>query len=315
MKKLIFSILIIALVFGLGTFQSTLAEYPERPINLTVGFRAGGAVDTMGRLLAKSTGDILGQPMLVLNKAGAGGGRAVTALKNAKPDGYNLCFVVGTAYYFNPHAAKTQYTLDDFTHITSCSKGQEAWVTSVKKPFKDWQGMIAYAREKGVITAASFNPIDKLYLKIIAKRDGINISAVPTKGGAGMVPAVLGGHVDFGFSGGIHYSHAKSGKMRVLAGMGSERLRDFPDAPTMKELGYNIVLENYFMISGPKGLPKNIAKKLNDAFVKAIKNQAFVDLVTKKMHFPIVVLGPDELPGKLKELSKASKNLFDSVKK
>ena len=314
MKKLMFLFLVFVLFFSFISISSALAEYPERPINLTVGFRAGGAVDTMGRLLAKSVGDILGQPMLVLNKAGGGGSTAVTSLKKAKPDGYNLVFVVGTAYYFNPHAQKTQYTLDDFTHITTCSKGQEAWVTSTEKPFKDWEGMIAYAKEKGVITVASFNPIDKLYLKIIAKQDGINISPVPTKGGAGMVPAVLGGHVDFGFSGGIHYSHAKSGKMRVLAGLGSERLVDFPDAPTMKELGYNIVLENYFMISGPKGLPGDIVKKLNDAFVKAIKDQAFVDLVTKKMHFPIVVLGPDELPGKLKELSDASKQLFDSVK-
>jgi len=290
------------------------AEYPDRPVQILVGFRAGGGVDTMARMLAQKAGDVLGQPVVVVNKAGGGGAIAAKEVIHAKPDGYTLCFNVVLTFAAWPYMTKVDYTEDDFTYIGAVGKFQEAFVSLPDKPFKDWKGLIAYAKEKGPLNVAVMTPYDKEVLKYIGKKDGVEFNLVPTQGGAAIMTQVLGNHVDFGFSGGIHGQYVKAGKMIVLAGHGAERLIGTPDVPTLKELGYPIALENYNVVVGPKGLPVEVVQKLAGAFEKGVQSPEYQDLMKNKLDFPPLFIGPQDLPPKVKEMAKEFKEMAEFLK-
>ena len=308
-------VFVLILTLGLALAGPARAEYPDRPIKILVGFKAGGGVDTMARMLAQKAGDILGQPVVVINKAGGGGAIAAKSVLGAEPDGYTLVFSVTLTFAAWPHMTKTDYTSEDFTYIASVGKFQEAFVAGTDQPFKDWKGLIAEAKKKeGGLNVAVMTPYDKMVLRYIAKKEGVKFNQVPTKGGADIMTQVLGGHVDFGFSGGIHYSYVKAGKMNVLAGHGSKRLVGTPDVPTLKELGYDVVLENYNMVAGPKGMPEDIVKKLGDAFAQATQDADYQDLMTNKLHFPVVYLGPADLTAQIQEMDGVFKRMAEELK-
>jgi tripartite-type tricarboxylate transporter receptor subunit TctC len=290
------------------------AEYPDRPVKILVGFKAGGSVDTMARMLAQKTGDILGQPVVVVNKPGGGGAIAAKEVIHAKPDGYTLCFNVVLTFAAWPYMTKVDYTEDDFTYIGAVGKFQEAFVSLPDKPWKDWKGLIAYAKQKGPLNVAVMTPYDKEVLKYIGKKEGVEFNLVPTKGGADIMTQVLGNHVDFGFSGGIHGQYVKAGKMIVLAGHGNEHLVATPDVPTLKELGYPIALENYNVVVGPKGLSDEIVQKLAWAFDQAVQSADYQDLMKNKLDFPALFIGPQELPSKVKEMAKEFKEMAEFLK-
>ena len=288
-----------------------LAEYPERPIQLLAGFQAGGNVDAVARILAKSTGILLGQPMVVENKPGAGGGVAATTLKSAKPDGHTLCLNMSTAYTYNP--GETTYAPDDFIFIAVAGKAQEAFVSNSEAPWKEWKGMIAEAKKRSM-TYASMMPIDKVFTRAIAKKEGVQFSAIPTKGGAEIITSVLGKHSDFGFSGGIHYSYAKAGQVTVIAGLGAERLADFPEVPTLKELGYEIVFENYVVITAPKGVPDPVIQKLSAAFAKAIQDPEYMTLMKDNIHWVPMYLDSAKTTAAMKKMSTDYKKMAEEQK-
>jgi len=306
--------LVICLVLFLASSIPSWAEYPDRPVKILVGFRAGGSVDTMARLLSQKAGDILGQPIVVVNKPGGGGAIAAKETLRVKPDGYTLSFNIALTYAAWPYMTKVKYTEDDFTYIAAVSKFQEAFVSLPNKNWTDWKGLIAYAKKQGPLNVAVMTPYDKQVLRYIAKKEGVEFNLVPTKGGSAIMTQVLGNHVDFGFSGGIHYQYVKAGKMIVLVGHGQERLIGTPDVPTLKELGYNIALENYNVVVGPKGISDHITQKLDKAFSQAVQSSEYQDLMKNKLHFPALFLGPEELSLKIKAMSKDFKAMAEFLK-
>jgi tripartite-type tricarboxylate transporter receptor subunit TctC len=312
--KMISNTLVICLVLFLASSIPSWAEYPDRPVKILVGFRAGGTVDTMARLISKKAGDILGQPVVVVNKPGGGGAIAAKETLRAKPDGYTLSFNIALTYAAWPHMTKVKYTEDDFTYIAAVGKFQEAFVSLPNKGWTDWKGLIAYAKKQGPLNVSVMTPYDKQVLRYIAKKEGVEFNLVPTKGGSAIMTQVLGNHVDFGFSGGIHYQYVKAGKMIVLVGHGQERLIGTPDVPTLKELGYNIALENYNVVAGPKGMPDDVTQKLGKAFGQAVQSAEYQDLMKNKLHFPALFIGPEELSLKIKAMSKDFKAMAEFLK-
>lgn len=312
--KMISNTLVICLVLFLASSIPSWAEYPDRPVKILVGFRAGGTVDTMARLISKKAGDILGQPVVVVNKPGGGGAIAAKETLRAKPDGYTLSFNIVLTYAAWPHMTKVKYTEDDFTYIAAVGKFQEAFVSLPNKGWTDWKGLIAYAKKQGPLNVSVMTPYDKQVLRYIAKKEGVEFNLVPTKGGSAIMTQVLGNHVDFGFSGGIHYQYVKAGKMIVLVGHGQERLIGTPDVPTLKELGYNIALENYNVVAGPKGMPDDVTQKLGKAFGQAVQSAEYQDLMKNKLHFPALFIGPEELSLKIKAMSKDFKAMAEFLK-
>lgn len=298
----------------MGT-SAALAEFPEKPIKLVVGFRAGGGTDALATALAKEMETILGQPVVKEIRAGAGGGKAAASVKTAKPDGYTLVMAVTPTFAFNPAFApdKTPYSKDDFVYIESLAKAQEGIYTKADAPYKTWEEMIAYAKQGNAINYAAVTPFDRLLTKYLSKKEGITMKAVPTKGGSGAMKNVLGGHTELGFSGGNHIKHLGQGTITLLASLRGERLTNSPDVPTMMELGYPLAFEAHFMIAGPKGIPADVQATIGNAIREASKGAAFRE-VLKKLPFAEEQLGADGLAKTIDEAAKLYTDLVAANK-
>jgi tripartite-type tricarboxylate transporter receptor subunit TctC len=291
-------ILLVALVIGLGL--TAKAAYPEKPINLVVAFKAGGSLDTTFRVFAKALSKELGKPVVVSNRAGAGGAVGASHLKMKEPDGYTLGANASLAFTLSTNLGKVNYTVEDFTYIASIAQTQPAFVATPEKGWKTWQDLIDAAKAKGSLSYASQTPWDKMAIKLINQKSGVNLVGVPTKGGGEMVPKLLGGHVDFAWSGGVHYKYVKAGKMVVLAACTSQRLVAFPEILTLKELGYDISADVPFLLTGPKGLPLEVTQTLEKAARKAFDSPEVQELITKRLHFPAVFTGSEQLTKNIK---------------
>jgi len=316
-KGRVLSVIVINLFLLLALVAPGWAEYPTKPIKMLVGFRAGGGTDTMARMLAKPLRKILGQPITVVNKPGGAGGVAATLIKSSKPDGYTIGAALLITYSFMPNfSEKVKYTKDDFTYIAALGQFQEAFVCKADKPCNDFSDLIKWAKKNPdtQLIYASVTPIDKLFLTYISKKEGIKFRIMPVKGGPGLVAAILGDHVDFGFSGGIHYQYLKSGKMKVLAALPENRLTATPNVPSLHEFGYSLVLENCFMAAGPKGLPKPILDKLAAAFEKAVNDKEYQSLLLDKLHYPPFYKGPKEVEKWVDKADVFYKNLIMETK-
>lgn len=294
MQKRSGSFILIAATLILFMVSATVwAEYPEKPIQMVVGYQVGGNIDAIARGLSKIMGTSLGQPVVVENKAGAGGGVAAAFVKTAKPDGYTLCLATTVTYAFDPLMGSSVYTAEDFDYIAEVVSGPVAIVSSAEMPWQDWKAMVAEGKKRK-LNYASLIPIDKLMIKSMARQDAFQYSAIPTKGGAEIITAILGKHVDFGVIGPIYHSYVKSGQMRALAMLGKKRSPYFPDVPTLQELGYDLSLNDAIVITAPKHTPPAIVKKLSDAIQAAIKSPEFVGLIETKLNWLPAFLDANE---------------------
>jgi tripartite-type tricarboxylate transporter receptor subunit TctC len=313
MKKTCFSLLLFVFLI-LGVTPAIAADFPTKPIELQVAYAAGGLADSMARAIAKNMEQTLGQPVVVVNKPGAGGALGVTALKGAKPDGYTIGVVTGITLTYTPLVQKTNYSLEDFRYLASVGRFQEAFVAPPDKPYKNFKELVAYAKKNPGLTYASMHPIAENILTAVARKEGIDWRAIPTKGGSEVMTAVVGKHVDFGFSGGIHPPFVKAGDMIVLAGLGKKRLLASPEVPTLIEYGYDLFFDNDNILFVPKGTPDDVAKKLTAAIEKAAKDPQYVDLLQNKFLIPALCLTGDELTKSIQEGTKANQRLLEASK-
>lgn len=313
MRKLSFALLLFAFVM-MGITPAFAADYPTKPIEMQVAYAAGGLADTMARAIAKNMEETLGQPVVVINKPGAGGALGVTALKSAKPDGYTIGVVTGITLTYTPLVEKVSYTMEDFKYLASVGRFQEAFVAPPDKPYKNFKELVAYAKKNPGMTYASMHPIAENILTAIAKKEGLDWRAIPTKGGSEVMTAVVGKHVDFGFSGGIHTSFVKAGEMIVLAALGKQRLLASPDVPTLIESGYDLFFDNDNIIFAPKGIPDDAAKKLTAAIGKAAKDPKYVELLQSKLFIPALSLTGDDVAKSLQEGIKVNQKFIEASK-
>jgi len=285
MKKRSVLLTLIGVITLLVTCSSwVFAEYPERPIQMVVGYQVGGNIDSIARDLVKVMGTALGQPVIVENKAGAGGGVAAAYMKAVKPDGYTLCLATSPTHSFDPLMGNSAYTAEDFEYVAAVASSPVAIISNAEMPWKDWKTMLEAARHQKM-NYGSLLPVDKLIIKSIAQKENFQYSAIPTKGGAEIITAVLGKHVDFGIVGSIYDPYVKSGKMNALAMLGKQRSPFFPEVPTLMELGYDLSYDGAIVISAPKGTPPEIVKKLSSAVSDALKNPELKDLIENKLNW------------------------------
>jgi tripartite-type tricarboxylate transporter receptor subunit TctC len=313
MRKTSFALMLFASLV-VGAVPALAADFPTKPIEMQVAYAAGGLADSMARAIAKNMEEALGQPVVVINKPGAGGALGVTALKSAKPDGYTIGVVTGITLTYTPLVEKVSYTLEDFKYLASVGRYQEAFVAPPDKPYKNFKELVAYAKKNPGLTYASMHPIAENILTAVAKKEGIEWRAIPTKGGSEVMTAVVGKHVDFGFSGGIHTSFVKAGEMIVLAGLGKQRLLASPDVPTLIESGYDLFFDNDNIVFAPKGIPDDVAKKLTAAIEKAAKDPKYVELLQNKFLIPALCLTGEELTKSLQEGIRANQKLLEASK-
>lgn len=260
---------------GLAQAQS----FPVRPIKLIVAFPAGGPTDITMRSLADNASKILGQTVIVENKPGAGGSLPAQQLQGAASDGYTLAQIPLGVFRLGYTTKINWDPIKDITYILNVTGYAFGIVVPANSPFKTWADFVAYAKANpGKLTYGSTGTLTSPHLttELIAQKAGIELQHVPYKGSADLMLAVLSGQLMAAADSTGFAPQVEAGKLRVLNTWGDKRLDKFPDAPTLKELGYDIVQNSPFGIGAPKGTPPDVVKKLQDAFKKAMEEPSYV---------------------------------------
>jgi tripartite-type tricarboxylate transporter receptor subunit TctC len=246
--------------------------YPNRPITLICPWPAGGPTDTHLRKLAELASKHLGQPIIIENKPGAGGmlGPAGMA-RAAAPDGYTISQLHINALR-QPHLQKVDYDpLKDFTYIIGVSGYTFGLVVKSDSPIKSFADVVAYAKAnpgKFSYGSTGVGTSPHLIMEEMATKAGVQLLHAPFKGNADSTQALMGGHIMAQSDSTGWGKFVDAGTFRLLVTFGAERTRW--NAPTAKELGYDVVYPSPYGIAGPKGMDPKVVKTLHDAFKKAM---------------------------------------------
>lgn len=280
------------LLIGLCVFSPRILSaqhFPTAPVKIEVGAAAGGGMDIVARALAERLSPLLGQPVLVSNRAGAGGAIAMMALKNAQPDGYTLALVPSWTLSYQP-LISTHYRAEDFTLLAVLYRSPDTLIARADAPWNSLSQMLDSARnEQKTLLFASQSPVDQLIINWLARQTGNKIAALPTRGGGEMIPKLLGGHVDFAYSATMHTQYVSSGKMKVLASLTDQRQSIAPDVPTLKEQGWDIAINTFFIVVLPAGVPQAITERLSSAFADIMRDEHIRSLIEDKLFMNIDV--------------------------
>jgi tripartite-type tricarboxylate transporter receptor subunit TctC len=261
-------------------------DYPSKTIIAVVGMEPGGIVDVATRVLADEAKKVIGQDIIVENKPGASHMVAGSYVISSKPDGYTLWSSTDAPFVRMPHMMKLKFDpIAETTPIIFYGIFTHFILVSADSPFKTLKDMLTYAKENpGKLTFGNpgFGMVPHMAMAGMEIETGLKISHVPFGGEPKEIAALLGGHL---MAAGIaiesSISQVKAGKLRALGILqGEERVSAFPDIPTLKEVAKEFGMKTAvtypgLMISGPKGLPEPIVKKLIAAFDTARKSAGF----------------------------------------
>ncbi|MDH5546255.1 MAG: tripartite tricarboxylate transporter substrate binding protein [Gammaproteobacteria bacterium] len=275
------------LTLGVGLLMATIttsvfaADYPSRPITFMTMTQPGAQIDRLTRGLAQRMSTLLGQPINVKNVTGSHGTVMATSLSRAKADGYTIGVTSLTAYTYAPHHAKMQYTSDDFDYLSLVALNSSGFIAKSDKPYKTLKEAFAWAKTQngGKIRAMFHGADDKDAIVRMAKKEGVQLALLPSKGGPSVIQAVTGDHVDVGYVGAILYKHVEAGTIKLIASALGERLPPIPEVPTLKEQGYDEQIEMIVALIAPKGIdPKAKAKLLAaaDKLANDAETQTFI---------------------------------------
>lgn len=265
-------------------FAASAQAFPSRPIKLMIGFSAGGPTDITMRQLAENAAKVLGQPVVVENRAGAGGTLPAIALQAAQPDGYTIG-QIPLGIFRLPYTTKINWhPVRDIAYVLNVTGYAFGMVVPADSPLKTWTHFVGWAKANpGKLSYASTGVLTSPHLttELIAQHAGIQLEHIPYKGSAELNQALLAGHVMAASDSTGFAPFVKAGKFRVLNTWGDKRLPTFPDAPTLKELGIPIVQNSPFGIGAPRGTPPAVVKRLHDAFKKAMEEPSYVQALAK----------------------------------
>ncbi len=269
-------------------------NFPSRPITLWVPWPAGGATDVSLRVLADLASHSLGQKILVDNRGGAGGTLAMPILQQAEPDGYTIAQLPQTIFR-TPHTQRVLWDpIRDVTPIIQISGTTFGVLANSTSPFHTLNDLFAYARAKPGELSIATNGVGTtphVVLEELFTQRGLSYIHVPYKGTAEQLHAISGGQVMVGVNSTGFGPAVEAGRLRLLATFAAQRSKRWPQAPTLRELGFDIVAMSPFGLGGPRGLPNAVRDTLHDAFKRALFDPAFVSEIAKYDQEP-AYLGP-----------------------
>jgi len=288
-------IAVLSLSVGSPADCEDYSKFPSRPINYIVSLPPGSTGDLVARFIGKAAEKYLGQPVVIVNKPGAGNTIGAAFLANSKPDGYTVGYAAPTAMLVTPFLEKLPYDpLKSFRFIIQFSEAPFAIIVKGDSPFKSFKDIIELARKNpdklSYGTTGKISIVHLTMLQIATKEKGLKLRQVAYRGGPETQAAILGGHIDFGVSD-FNYTLVEAGQIRLLAMLGEKRNPYYPNVPTLKELGYDRPevpsAPIYHCIAVPKDVPDEIAAKLEKAFTQATKEPSFLNGL-KDMRFQVV---------------------------
>ena len=273
---------VLALFFALvATAQAQ--PYPSRPITMIVPFPPGGIADLTGRPFAAAMSRLLGQSVVVENRAGAGGAVGHAQAARAVPDGYTvmmaLSSIVAIPVSDEVNGRQPTYRMSDFTPIALVSADPTVLMVPSTAKWKSLKDLVDDAKANpGKISYSSSGLYGTTHTaaEMFAQAAGIQLLHVPYKGGGPSMQAALANEVMFTIqSPGVANPHVKSGKFRLLTSWGGKRIPTLPEVPTLKELGYDAEFYIWCALFAPAGLPQDIANRLRAVSRQVVREADF----------------------------------------
>lgn len=279
----------------LAPFAAHASRYPARPITFICPWPVGGTADQSMRALCQVASGVLGQSIVVENRAGASGMIGTKTLASATPDGYTIGQIPISVARFSQLG---MLQLDPRTELTYLARTSgQTFGIAVRKdsPFQTLKEAVAHAKANpGKLTYghAGVGGATHVGMEEFALAAGVQFNAIAYKGGAAALQDLLGGQIDMLADSSSWAPHVESGALRLLVTWGSSRPARFQDAPTLKELGYDVVVEAPNGIGAPPGLPPEVERALRDAFCQAVQSDVFRQ-VAQRIDAPVMYLdGP-----------------------
>lgn len=260
------------------------SPFPSRPITLWVPWAAGGATDISLRLLAELASVQLGQKVVVDNRGGAGGTLAMPILQQAEPDGYTIA-QLPQPIFRAPYTQKVLWhPIRDVTPIIQISGVTFGVLVNADSPFRSLDDLFAHAREHpGALSIATngTGTTPHVVLEELFTARGMKYIHVPYKGTSQQLIAIESGEVMAGVNSTGFGPAVDAGRLRLLATFAARRSKRWPQVPTLRELGFDIVAMSPFGLGGPRGVPADVVKVLHDAFKTAMYDPQFIQELSK----------------------------------
>jgi tripartite-type tricarboxylate transporter receptor subunit TctC len=277
---------------GLAAAQ---ANFPSKPVTMVVPFPPGGLADIVGRPVAEAMSRDLGQPVVIENKGGAGGGIGMGFVAKAPPDGYTIVMAL-SSYSVLPEAdsiigRSQMYSYQSLRPIARFTADPTVLAVRADAPWKTVKDFVEDAKKRpGAINYGSSGNYGTMHvpMEILAQNAGIKMTHVPFTGAGPAVVALLGGQIDAVSSGpATVLQQVKAGKLRVLAHWGNGKLEALPDVPSLKDAGYNAEYAQWSGLFIPAGVPEPVAQRLRQA-ARAAGNDARVREVIGNAGSPVM---------------------------
>lgn len=283
MKRLIAGIAVasVGVLGGLPVVSTAdAADYPARPVQIIVPYSAGGGTDLSARLLAQVLEKQLGGSVIVRNQPGGGGSIGTSAIAHAKPDGYTLGTGSQGPIAMLPHYGGIDYTMNDFDYLALM--GRNLMVVGVAKnaPFQDGKSFLAYAKaHPGELTVGNSGAggANQIAMEGFALAADVKVKGMPFGGAIAAITACLGGHIQAVVASPAELlSHVRAGNMKAVLVMEDQRIPEFPEAETPKDLGVDFTWSSWKGVIAPKGLPADVRAKLLPALDKAMHDETYL---------------------------------------
>jgi tripartite-type tricarboxylate transporter receptor subunit TctC len=271
--------------------------YPAKPVRMIVPFPPGGTTDLIARIVQPKFQELMGQPVLIENRAGAGGSVGAAEAAKAAPDGYTLLMVFDT-HAVNHHIFKmAPDPFKELEHISLMVTSPSALVAVTSFAPSSIRDIVAYAKanpERVTYSTPGSGSSNHLAALLFEQVAGIRLTQVAYKGGGPMVQALLGQQVNITFmSMPLILPHIKSGKVKGIATGGKTRAAQLPDLPTFSEAYPGFEQISWFGILGPRGLPKQVSTKVHGEMTRALRTPEVGQRLTEQ-GFDIVASSPEE---------------------
>jgi tripartite-type tricarboxylate transporter receptor subunit TctC len=299
--------------------QSAQAAWPAKPITMIVPFPPGGLADLVARPVAEAMSRDLGQPVVIENKAGAGGGIGMAYTAKAKPDGYTVVMALSSLTVIPEADAllgrPAMFALTDLRPIARYTADPTVLAVRADAPWKTVQQFVDDAKKRpGAINYGSSGNYGTMHvpMEILAQNAGIKLTHIPFTGAGPAVVALLGGQIDAVSSGpATVLQQVKAGKLRVLGHWGNDVLPSMPDVPSLKSTGFNAEYAQWSGLFIPAGVPEPIAQRLR-ASAKAAAQDAKVKEVILGAGSPVLYQDSPEFE---KYVQADAKRMADVVKR
>jgi tripartite-type tricarboxylate transporter receptor subunit TctC len=287
-------------VLALGATSALAQTYPTHPVSIVVGYPPGATSDLLGRTVGDPLSTALGQPVVIDNRAGAGGNVGATYVARAPADGYTL--MVGTDAMMTNNIYLYKNTpfdpAKDFAPITNAGVNIICLAVNADLPIRSVAELVAYARANpGKLSFGSSGTASPHHLsgELLRQKAGIDIQHVPYKGGGAAVNDLLGGHIGLAF---LSLSSAvpqlSTGKIRIIAVVEKSRYAGLPDVPTIAETVPGVEMSSWLGFFAPAATPQPIVARLHDEMVRILKTDAVRDKLGN-LGFSVTGSSPAEL--------------------